>query len=307
MATFVQFLRKHPARKNWYYVCGEEKLLVEDVVRMVVEMFDPDPRAFSVLDAKESVGNVMAALASDSPFPTRTIVLRNAQLLTEWDRVHRALNDRLRLLVVTDERNPKTTESRYRPFVEKGQFVECSSMERPERMFDYVSVLLTDMEEGAVQYLVDRYEEDFPSLRNLVQQLLLFPKPTGRLVRTLTEYGGAVTFASALISGGKKEAVRVLPRVPRTEYLVLILRSLERELVREMFVVDALRQGLRGYDLYQNAGVPRWALPHLLERIDKERVDLTLVQRRIRLVAHTALLVDRGETLGVLERLLHHW
>jgi DNA polymerase III delta subunit len=307
MATFIQFVKKHPARKNWYYVCGEEKLLVEDVVRMVVEMFDPDPRAFSVLDVKDSVGEAMATLASDTPFPTKTVVLRNGQLLVEWDKIHRLLNDRLRLLIVTDERNPKTTEPQYRPFVEKGQYVECGKMDRPERMFDYVAHYLPPLEEGSVQYLVDRYEEDFPSLRNIVQQLRLFPAVTGRLVKTLTEVGGAVTFATVLISGGKKEAVRSLPRVPRTEDLVSVLRSLERELVREMFVVDALRQGLRGYDLYQNAGVPRWSLPHLLERIDKEHVDLDLVQRRIRLVAQTALLVDRGETLGVLERLLFHW
>lgn len=111
------------------------------------------------------------------------------------------------LIMVSYEDNPVTTESRFRPFVEKGRYVECN---RPVDLEEFVSKI-SNIKPLAVKSLITKTGGNLGRLLNELEKLECFNVviTESMVCEYVTPSCAEQDFIDSLLFGNKKQAFEV--------------------------------------------------------------------------------------------------
>jgi len=266
MANYTQWKSKHPENKNLYYVCGIELALCLEVVDAIIKQW-PHARVVDLDARKIPFGQIDVALL-EQPIGLRVVILRNIDVLlpgalvyiehTAWLISQGKLPQTI-LVVYTAEDNPETSQDLYRPFVEKGRFVECKAMSvdnmKKYAMEDYrLTALAADLILELVSYNFNRLNNELEKLSCL--DLLQIDE---NIVRELVVFSADDTFISHLLKHNNTQANLVVSAVP-PDSINSVLTTLAKKLAFLYLVVINDTPGIGAHKLAAILGVQPWQL-----------------------------------------------
>ena len=252
--------------KLLYYICGREYSLVQEVKDSVVSQWATN-NVFRQDCVSVNFDIVESTIMTQRPSPI-VYVLENAQLLSDsnWQVIEFAARriiggDLLGviLIVVTNEDKPDTKLSRFRPFVEKGRFVECKSLNLDSlKRYCQEDYHLTP---EAADLILERVSYDFRKLNNELEKLacLNLTVISKQTVDDLVVFSASDLLLTHLLHNQSSRASMVTAVVDYrdTNY---ILGTLCRKLV---FLCRMLRNdasGMSAHRLAAKLGVKPWQL-----------------------------------------------
>lgn len=266
MAQYWQFRAKHPEHKLLYYICGREYSLVQEVKDSVVSQWGTND-VFRQDCASVNFDVIESTIMTQRP-ASIVHVIENAQLLSDlnWQVIEFAARRIIAgdllgvvLVVVTNEDKPDTKQSRYRPFVEKGRFVECKSLNMDSlKRYCQEDYHLTP---EATDLILERVSYDFRKLNNELEKLAclgldVIPK---QLVEDLVVFSASDLLLTHLLHNQPSRASMVTAVVDYrdTNY---ILGTLCRKLVFLCRMLSNDAPGMSAHRLAAKLGVKPWQL-----------------------------------------------
>jgi DNA polymerase III delta subunit len=316
MGTFT--LWRHAADKGELrrvtWVCGEQRVLVEEVVDTVRALAQPGPLDCVSLTAGTVPDRDLWAAASLYPVGERRLVLiREAQRITrfgpllDWLGNLRALPG-VYLLLVSDEHDLPTAkvDGKTQPadYVEamrapRGHLVRCSALNQSDAIAWVQRRAALDQETAL--HLLRRTGGDLGRAGAVCAKLALFDgQPSMQAIDALVAQAPE-EFVEALLHLRRTEAVHAAESVPERDYPAIIgLLDLRLDLMAVLW--RANRAGLRSREIH---GEPQWLVQRYLpaakhyepERIDRMRHVLAVLDDAVR----------TGARAGVLEALTALW
>lgn len=180
MALYWQFKSKHPEFKLLYYICGAEFSLVQEVRDAVISQWKHQAISDSVvLDCGVDSWSDIDSVLHMQPVGRRIVVLDNFQEIKDARKIGTVISvawnigigvlSNIVLVVVSNEEKPETSSELYRPFVEKGRFVECKTMS-VENLKRYC-VEDYNCTEDAAELLLEKVSYNFVALNNELEKL----------------------------------------------------------------------------------------------------------------------------------------
>lgn len=266
MATYWQWKSKHPENKPLYYVCGSEYSLVQEVKDSLIQQW----RNVETwrLDAKQMKWSTIESQLLLSRPGINHLVLDNAHLLkpASWELIERlaqaivstASTTQL-LTVITNEENPDTASSRFRPFVEKGRYVECKQLtEDGLKKYCMTDYCLT---EEAADELIELCSSNFTKINNELEKLsLLGLNPvTPDTVRKFVVFSAEDLLVNHLLRRNMELAFRTLHVLKESDCpRVLSILASKLMFFRIAYSKDA--PGIGAHKLAAAVGVQAWQL-----------------------------------------------
>ena len=289
--NFFQWKAKHPEHKPLYYVCGEEISTRLEVLDGVVSQFLA--RKINV-DAKRGFADIENAILSET-VQLKVITINNAdsldenqrEILTEWAmRIAKGQMMQTVLVLHTNEVNPVTSLPFYRPYVEKGRFIECKTM-TVENMVKYA----TDgynLTESAANLLAEMVSYNFLKFNNELEKLscLDLQIVDDSVIKELVVFSADDVFVTYMLNRNKKNAALVASSVnPAT--INSVLTFISRRLSFLYLVIQNDAPGIGAHKLAAILGVQPW---QLLEYFS------------IKKYWNTALIIEKLKLLTVIEQ-----
>lgn len=331
MASFSQWrksLDKHPEPRQITWVCGSERVLVDDVVESVVERLGPEPWNYVPLSAGDDSERAIWAEASQHPMgdSPRVVVVRNSELLEDWDRFqdwikYRALNPRTYLILVSNEERIQRAEltqdqkrrgerAEVAPHLAaigtKGHIIECRPYTTATARYsiDWVQSKVR-MRDGIAQHLLTRANFDLRRVRDVCRKLAVFPNEiTISVINALLAESPRDSFSDALFSLDKKTALLALDEVPLDDY-GRTLGLLDSRLDLAGLVHDMQVEHHSPSEITRAAGSQSFLVKDLIpvsRYYDSKR---RLAIRKVLAIADEAY--HQGHTSGVMEAVVAFW
>lgn len=333
MTTFNQWRnalvkKPHPRQLTW--VCGDEPVLVQEVLDQVRGQLRPEPWNVVALAAGEDSERDIWNAAAQYPLGGgyRLIIIRNAEQLQQWDRFAdwikgRTANPRTYLVLVSNEpRVPKTEPTRDErragakpeplPHIAligaKGYTIECrpytSATAKHSIAWVKGKVMMRD---GIAQYLMERSNFDLRLVRDVCRKLAVLPADQDV---TLAMINGALSaqprdsFEDALLALDKKTALLALEHIQPDEY-GRVIGLLDSRLDLAGLVHDMLIEHRAPHEIARAAGAQAWLVPEIIPIAkhynSKRRLDI----RRMLSVVDEAY--RSGNRVGLLEVVVATW
>jgi DNA polymerase III delta subunit len=318
---------KKPVVKQAYWLCGSERILVEDVLDTIKKQLSPKPWNVSSLSVGEDSERAIWAEAYQHSLDNqpRIVIVRRAQKLKQQHKIidwiaQRSLNPKTTLVLVSDdERIPKelTEEQKknrekgqapdyIRAFMGKGVVVECRpfTQETAKHAVAWVQER-ANISAGIAGHLLDRADGDLRVVRDLCAKLSVFPEAISpATVNAMLEQKPRDSFADALLALNKKEALSALELVPTAEYTRL-LGFLDYRLELAGLVHDMTGRQASAGEIMKAAGPQAYLVKDLTPISKHYDLHRRLQIRQVLALADDAL--QSGQTEGVLEVVTHFW
>lgn len=331
MTSFHMWRRslvKNPAPRQITYVCGEEPVLVEEVVSYVREQLGPEPWNYVSLTAGEDSERLIWAEAEQLPLDNsaRIVVIRNADALVNWDRFTawvkaRTSNPRTYLVLVsTLPRVPKTEPTQEerrkgaRPEVvehlamlgTRGHIIECRSFTSATAKYSVPwAQSKVAMREHVAKHLMERSSFDLRIVRDVLAKLAAFPGEANIMViNDLLAEQPRDSFADALLALDRKTALLALRDISEEDYS-RIIGLLDSRLELAGLVHDMTVEHASPRDIAKAAGSQAWLVPDILpvsKHYDAKRRHKIRKALAVADSAHRA-----GASTGVMEALVLLW
>jgi len=306
------------------WVCGDERVLVDDVVKSIRSALKPEPWNYVPMVAGEDSEKMIWAEIEQQPLDegSRLIVVRSAERLKSKDRIvkfikGKASNPRVYVVFVSNEekipRNePKSRDEKPEPvdyiaaFGTRGHVIECRpyTAATAKHAVGWVQSKIKIYDQEAA-YLLNRANGDLRLVRDMCTKLALFP---GTITKTTIE--GMLsekpreTFSDALIALDKRQALLALESLSVSEYSRAI-GMLEMRLDLAGIIHDRQVERKQMADILKVAGnkafLVREVIPYAKHYDSKRRLQI----RKILSLADETL--RSGQHTGVLELLVHLW
>lgn len=263
MANFFQWQSKHPEYKPLYYVCGEEMALRLEVIDAVQAQFAGDRVA---VEAKQGFAAIERAVLTETSRLRIIVVsqadkLKSHQIVTLSDWAWRIVRGELTqtvLILHTEEINPDTALPQYRPFVDKGRFVECKAF-TVENMKKY-AMQSYPCTEAAADLLIELVSYNFRLLNNELEKLVTFETQIDEaLVRDVVVFSADDMFLNYMLRRSREQAIKVVSAVP-ADSIRQVLNTLARKLAFLYLVVIHDAPGMNVHKLAATLGVQPWQL-----------------------------------------------
>lgn len=331
MSSFSQWrksLDKHPEPRQITWVCGNERVLVDDVVESVVERLGPEPWNYVPLVAGEDSERAIWTEASQHPMggSPRVVVVRNAELLQNWDRFqdwikYRMLNPRTYLILVSnEERIPHvelTPDQKRRgehaevvPYLAaigtKGHVIECRPYTTATARYsiDWVQSKVK-MRDSVAKHLLTRANFDLRLVRDVCRKLAVFPgEITISVINTLLVERPRDSFSDSLLALDKKAALLALRDLHPSEYW-RTLGLLDARLDLAGMIHDMQVEHHSLSEITRAAGTQAFLVKDVIpvsKHYDSKR---RLAIRKILAIADETY--RQGQTLGVMETVVAFW
>jgi len=331
MASFNQWRRaiaKKPEPRQITWVCGDERVLVEDVVEQIRDYLGPEPWNYVPLVAGEDSERRIWNEADQHPLggSPRLLVIRNAEKLERWDRFeewikYRTLNPRTYLVLVSnEERIPKvepTPEERKKgerakppahiaAIGTKGYVIECRPYTSATAQYSIEWVQSkVKMREGVAKHLLLRSNFDLRLVRDVCRKLAVFPgEITISVVNALLVERPRDTFADSLLALDKKGALLALRDLQPEDYGRTI-GFLDSRLDLAGLVHDMHVERKAPYEIARAAGSQGFLVKEILPVAKHYDAKRRLAIRKVLAVADEAY--RAGQTTGVLETVVAFW
>ncbi len=232
---------KAPRQITW--VCGSERILVEDVVTTIRRTLAPEDYNYVTLSIGEDYERDVWAALDLQPVGSgnRLVVVRNANLIQSWGSFmdwvkYRRLNPRTYVVLVSnddrllrDEPSPEAKRRGAKPTMAphllsisapKGHLVECRpfTQETAPQAVLWVQAKIR-VRDGVAAHLLNRANGDLRLVRDVCVKLAAFPDEiTLTTINEVLSERPRETFADALIALDKKTALLALEETPPSEY-----------------------------------------------------------------------------------------
>jgi hypothetical protein len=245
MSSFSQWrksLVKNPDPRQITWLCGNERVLIDDVVHDIRSKLAPEPWNYRSLVVGEDSERTIWNEADQHPMgqSPRLLVIRNAEALKDWDRFidwikNRSHNPKTFLILVSnEERIPRTEltpeqrrhgeKAEVLPHIAaigtKGHVIECRPYTNATAKYAVQWVQSkVRMREGVAAHLLNRADGDLRLVRDVCTKLSVFP---GEI--TISTISGMLierprdSFSDALLAMDKKTALLALKDLQPSEY-----------------------------------------------------------------------------------------
>jgi DNA polymerase III delta subunit len=245
VATFSNWwtsIEKKPDARQVTWVCGPEKVLIDEIVSHIKKNINPEPWNFSVLSAGDDSERTIWAEINMYPADNqpRLVIIRNADKLKQTDRIkdfiaNRTKNSLTYLIFVSNQdelpRAPQTPEQKrarakgdiadyIEAFKTKGHTIECKPFTAATARHAVSWVLSkADMREGVASYMLNRSNGNLRLVRDVCEKLAVFPDEiTMTTINSMLAERPRDSFIDALLALDKKTALLALQEIPPTEY-----------------------------------------------------------------------------------------
>jgi DNA polymerase III delta subunit len=326
MSTFAAWWRswqKTQTVKQFTYVCGVERVLVEDVVRSMLSVLKPDPWNLTNLVAGADSERTIWAEADQYPLGAsrRVVVIRNAERLQNWDALARVIEQRASnpktyfILVSDEERAPKVRDEEANKTVfaphlssvaKRGQIIECISFTQStsKTAVEWVQAQIK-VREGIAGHLLDRADGNLRLVRDTVRKVrALGQTPSLSTINSMLSERPRDSFADALLALDKKTALMALERMDSREYSRTI-GFLDSRLDLAGLVHDMQATGKNMGEMMRAAGNKNFLVPDIVPVAKHYNYKRRLKIRNLLVLADEA--VQGGTTEGVFETVVSLW
>lgn len=244
MIQFSQWwnsFKKAEGVKPITWVCGPERVLVDEITMRIRMRLQPDPWNYSSLDAKEMSSREVWSEIEQQPISDkgfRLVQVRNVEHLKNPERIidwikNRSKNPRTILVLVSSEagiprvpyEDPKQKgKGDPAPYIEafsgKGQVVECNpfTQSTAKHAVSWVQET-TRIRSNVAGYLLDRANGNLRLVRDVCFKLSLFDTEiTIPTINMLLREKPRDSFVDALLALDKKGALLALSELSEAEY-----------------------------------------------------------------------------------------
>lgn len=235
MATFGQWLKTSTAAKRVTWVCGAERVLVEQVVattRRVIGAADMDLTVLTMGPDQEREIWAAADQYSLVPDAPRLVVVRDAQKVKNWDRLKEWLDGARRyptnylLFVSTEHDFPYEMEdgkkAGLKPHAEwvklRGRLVRCS-MPNEKDLIAWVVARSPALDANQAMHLMQRVGGSLAAAANVCDKLAMFTRVPGTVViDKLCDESPEDSFVDCLLAMNKPSALLALEALSPKDY-----------------------------------------------------------------------------------------
>lgn len=331
MATFSAwwktFRKKHEVRPVTY-LCGTERVLVDDVLANIRAVVRPEPWNYVPLTAGEDSERTIWSEVFTVPqgfTETRLVVVRSAERLKAPEKIlalakRTDAHPRVYVVFVSAEpavpRDQPTDDQKKRgskgdvvawlALGARGHIIEC----RPFTT-DTASVAVawvqakTGMRQAVAGHLLNRADGNMRLVRDTCAKVALIgQEPSIAAVNDLLSAQPRDTFVDALVAMDKKGALHALERIQPDEY-GRTLGLLDSQLDLAGMVHDMTMARASAYDIAKKAGSKQFLVKDLLTVSGHYDAKRRAAIRRVLAQADEAL--RAGARVGVLEAVVALW
>jgi DNA polymerase III delta subunit len=307
-----------------YYVCGEERILVDEVVSLITKAYpvqDWNLSKYSVglhTDAEIWDGLFSASIDGNEALTVVTGAdkLTNMHLLPELIRVK---SPKHVVIFVSNEHKIERTPVRqddgsnkfmlpehFENFEKKGKIIECIPFTQATAK-TAVAWVESKMEakEGALVQLLNDSNGDLRLVRDVLVKLQWIGEPANiRNVKVLLLGEPSDTLSDALLGLDKSTAMQALAKLPPSDYLQLV-GHLDAQMDLAGRVHDMLARRKTVAEIMREVGSQAFLVPAISKVARHYSKDRRLAVRK--LLAETDRRLRRGQTEGVMESLVALW
>lgn len=331
MSTWSQYwtrLRKNPAPRQVTWLCGNEPILIDEVVNHILSVLGPDETGRVSLSAGLiPEKDVWAALDQQPLGPgVRVVIVRHADQLQDWDRfidwiTNRTRNPRTYLVFISDEERvprveltPEQKRAHEKPgpaphiaaIGAKGHVVECRpfTSATAKVSLEWVKSKVP-MRDTVAKHLLERANWDLRLVRDTLLKLSVFPgEVTVQVINALMSQRPRDTFTDALLALDKKTALLALEDV-RPDDVGRLIGLLDHNLDLAGTIYDMRAEHKSSSDMAKALGPQAFLIKDLM------KVSRHYDIRRRAMIRQSLAMADvayrNGHTTGVLEAVVTQW
>lgn len=331
MSTFSQWrksLEKNPDPRQITWLCGNERILVDDVVEHIKARLSPEPWNYKPMVAGEDSERLIWTEADQYPMGAtpRLLIIRNAEKLKDWEKFESWIKARTHnpntylILVSNEERIPRTEltpEERRRggkaevlPHIAaigtKGHVIECRPYTNATAKHAIVWVQnKVRMREGIAAHLLNRANGDLRIVRDVCTKLAVFPDEI-----TLSTINGMMmerprdNFSDALLALDKRTALLALRDLQTADYS-MTLGYLDARLDLAGTIHDMQVEHRPQTEIVKAVGSQGFLVKDIIGIAKHYDAKRRLTIRKMLALADEAL--RSGNTDGVLEAVVAFW
>lgn len=297
MATYAAWrnIAEEGRSRRVTYVCGVERVLVEEVITVTRDWVSPGPLDYVRVDMTEhtemdlwNVLNQHPALRDDP----RLVIARGVERIKNWQPFLAWMNDKsLSTYAVLVSKDAKLdTELDYQSLIQgRGWLVQCS---KPNSKDTLAWVMGRSQCSPAVaELLVERCEGDFAKMSSTLAKLALFKGvPSTANVDALCRESAGSDFVEALESGDRARAMAALETLPVTDYgRVIGVLIYDLTVLSQLYVLvragrngKQIAMGMAGTSVYLVNRLKRYAKDYDPGRISRTRQALMVIDDAMR-------------------------
>lgn len=268
------------ARVTW--VCGAEKVLVEEVVDFIRTTLAPEDIDYaSFLATGTARDREMWASCNQYPLQERAarlVLVRDAEKIKKWEPLFSWLDNRrllptVHLLFISNEEDLNTELSHQAAFRDKGHIIRCSTP-KPEDLIAWVQ-RRAECGPAVADYLLKRVGGDLGRAANVLWKASIFDgELTTELVDILSSEAPADDFVMALCDVKRARAFTAIEGLSLNDY-GKVIGNLDQRLDLLTKLNAAVRKNLGLREIVQMKGVPLFLarqLIHSAKTYDAARV-----------------------------------
>jgi DNA polymerase III delta subunit len=322
-------LKAKPEPKQITWVCGDEKVLIEEVVNHVRSYLEPSPWNQTRLDASEQSVRTIKAELYQHPMGagTRLIVIRHADAITDWTFLiewlpKRTLNPKTYVVLVSDESAPPriepTPEERRKGvkpvppehidlIQKRGAIIECRPFTQATAKYSIAWVQsMLPMRDNVARHLIERCNFQVRLARDTCAKLRLagVSEVSIHHINQLLDQQPRDTYVDALLSKDHKTALAAARTIPEPDY-GRIIGLLDSRLDLTGVVHDMMAQHASPGEIARAAGQQAFLVPEVLKVAQHYSAKRRLEIRKVLALADDAW--RNGHPKGLLEVIASFW
>lgn len=322
-------LAKKPEPKQVTWICGEERVLIEQVLQHITRYLAPSPWNTTRIDARESSIRQIRAELYQHPMGVgeRLIVVRHADAIEDWSFLiewlpKRNLNPKTYVVFISDESGipkidptpeerragAKPTPPEHLDLIQKrGAVIECRPFTSATAKYAPAWVQsMMPMREPVARHLMERASFQVRLVRDTCIKL----RAAGVTEVTVTHINQLLseqprdTFQDALLARDHKTAFLALRTIPEDEYGKLI-GLLDSQLDLTGLVHDMMVEHSKPGDIARAAGKQAWLVPEIMPVAKHYNSKRRLEIRKVLALVDTAW--RAGHRKGLLDVITAFW
>jgi hypothetical protein len=306
----MQWRKSYPSGCRLLYLCGEDKYLVAEVLIKELAYRPINPLDYIELDGKTTpVQDIMLHLDQYAKTGYRVVLIRNADQVDRWGPIidwtkSKEMKETV-LICVGNEDKPNTKEERFRPFIKnpQGRYVDCKALNEEQ-----ATALVMDSGQytpEAANTLVWLANGESHRLFNAMKKLAYLDGPvTSEIVKTYVLRSSTEEFVSVLFSGDKRRAMYLVKTLD-DKTLAFTMGAIEYALTNMVILSFVRDKSLPIRDIAERTNIPHFLVAQYLQWM--KSATISILYRRIKLLANADAYNRKGLSIGVIERLIAMW